>query len=260
MKNQKTLRLTQLAFLVALELLMTYTPLGYLSVPGLTITFLMVPVTLGAMLLGPLAGAVLGGVFGLTSFAQCFGASPFGAALLGIHPALAFITCVVPRVLAGLLTALVFRALLHLPHGGDRSRGAAVAVPASEAARADSGAMAGTGAAAAAKPAHKNAPFFLAALSGSVGNTVFFMATLILCFYGTPYIQSLAQSMGAANPLTFVALFVGVQGLVEAAVCCALSGILCRVLYPILQRQRMLVQTDASHKGDTANGDGKPQR
>ncbi|MEI3014606.1 MAG: hypothetical protein V8T36_07730 [Ruthenibacterium lactatiformans] len=32
------------------------------------------------------------------------------------------------------------------------------------------------------------------------------------------YIQGLAQSMGAANPFTFAASFVGVQGIVEAVV------------------------------------------
>ena len=78
MKKQTNVRyLVQLSLLAAIELVMAYTPLGYLRVFALEITFLMVPVTLGAILLGPAAGAVLGGVFGLTSFATCFSVSVF---------------------------------------------------------------------------------------------------------------------------------------------------------------------------------------
>ena len=75
-----------------------YTPLGYLRVFALEITFLMVPVTLGAILLGPAAGAVLGGVFGLTSFATCFSVSGFGDVLLSINPVFTFLVCVPTRL------------------------------------------------------------------------------------------------------------------------------------------------------------------
>ena len=60
-KQKNAHRLVQLALLVAVELVMTYTPLGYLHVGPLSITFLMIPVVLGAILIGPTAGAVLGG-------------------------------------------------------------------------------------------------------------------------------------------------------------------------------------------------------
>lgn len=201
MKQRNTLYLTQLALLVALELVMTYTPLGYLNVPGLTITFLMVPVVLGAIVLGPTAGAVLGGVFGLTSFAQCFGAAPFGAALLAINPILTALVCIVPRILAGLLPALAFRALYH---DGQAKQ--------------------------------KTLIFGGCALLGSVLNTLLFMGGLLLCFYGSEYIQTLASGMGTNNPIAFAAIFVGVQGVIEAVVCCILSGLLSRVLYPIVHR------------------------
>ena len=164
-KQKNAHRLVQLALLVAVELVMTYTPLGYLHVGPLSITFLMIPVVLGAILIGPTAGAVLGGVFGLTSFAQCFGAEAFGVVLLGIYKA-----------------------------EGSRRHWLS---------------------------------FAAASLAGPVLNTAFFMGTLVACFYSTEYIQGLAQSMGAANPFTFVALFVGVQGIVEAVVgflaCTAIS-------------------------------------
>lgn len=60
--------LTQLALLVAVLLVMNYTPLGYLQVGPLSMSLLTIPVAIGAMTLGPVAGAILGGVFGTTSF------------------------------------------------------------------------------------------------------------------------------------------------------------------------------------------------
>ena len=73
MKKQKNIRyLTELSLLVAITLVMAYTPLGYLKTPVLNLSFLTVPVAIGAMLLGPAAGAILGLVFGLTSFAEAF--------------------------------------------------------------------------------------------------------------------------------------------------------------------------------------------
>ena len=83
-KRNKTLQLTRLGILSAIIIIMAFTPLGYLKIGPLSITFLTVPVILGAMLLGPLNGAILGAVFGLTSFAQCFGLDPFGTTLLAL--------------------------------------------------------------------------------------------------------------------------------------------------------------------------------
>ena len=54
MKKQKNIRyLTELSLLVAITLVMAYTPLGYLKTPVLNLSFLTVPVAIGAMLLGP---------------------------------------------------------------------------------------------------------------------------------------------------------------------------------------------------------------
>ena len=114
MKKSKTLKLAQLALLVAIVLVMAYTPLGYLRTLGLEISFLMIPVTIGAIVLGPLEGAILGLVFGLTSFATCFGSSTFGATLLAVNPVYTFIGCVVTRVLAGFVTGLIFKAIKKL--------------------------------------------------------------------------------------------------------------------------------------------------
>jgi len=66
--NNKTKFLTQLGLMIAVIIVMSLTPLGYIKTPGLTITLLTVPVAIGAMLLGPVGGLVCGLTFGLTSF------------------------------------------------------------------------------------------------------------------------------------------------------------------------------------------------
>ena len=88
MKNRTNVRwLTQLALLAAILLVMNYTPLGYLQLGPLSASLLTVPVAIGAMTMGPLAGAILGGIFGATSFIQMVeGKSAMGAALFSVNP------------------------------------------------------------------------------------------------------------------------------------------------------------------------------
>jgi uncharacterized membrane protein len=109
-KNKfSTKYLVEMALLVAIILLMAFTPIGYIKTAGLEITLIVVPVAVGAVTLGPTAGAILGGVFGITSFIQCFGMSQFGALLLGINPFLTFLVCVPTRILMGWLTGLIYQ-------------------------------------------------------------------------------------------------------------------------------------------------------
>lgn len=60
--------MVELALMVAIILLMSFTPLGYVRTPGLSITLLTIPVAVGAIILGPKGGVVCGAAFGLTSF------------------------------------------------------------------------------------------------------------------------------------------------------------------------------------------------
>ena len=115
-KTNKVHKMTLTAILMAIILVMSFTPLGYLRVGPVAITFLTIPVVIGAVLLGPWYGAFLGAVFGATSFSTCFGADPMGVALLSIDPVATFFTCMVPRILIGVVTGLLFRALCRRGH------------------------------------------------------------------------------------------------------------------------------------------------
>lgn len=199
-KKFSTKQFVEMALLTAIIVLLAFTPIGYIRTLGLEITLIVVPVTVGAVTLGPAAGAVLGAVFGITSFIQCFGMSPFGAVLLGINPFSTFIVCVVSRVLMGWLTGLIYQGLQKV------------------------------------KPVRKIS-VVIANLCGPLLNTFFFMGTLIGLFYQTEYIQGLAESMGASNALAFVVAFVGVNGVVEAAVCFIVGSAVSKALLTVLREQ-----------------------
>ena len=201
MENKKkidTVYMVEMALLIAIILIMAFTPIGYIRTLGLEITLIVVPVAVGAVTLGPSAGAVLGAVFGITSFIQCFGMSPFGAVLLSINPVYTFIVCVFSRVLMGWLTGWLYKAFLKIS-------------------------------------LLKKASVVLANLCCPLMNTLFFLGTLILFFYQTEYIQEMAQGMGAGNPLVFVLLFVGVNGLVEAAACFVVGSAISQALKKVVK-------------------------
>jgi uncharacterized membrane protein len=107
-----TSQLVILGLMTAILLLMAYTPLGYLNIGPLAITFNVIPVAIAAITLGPVGGAIVGGIFGLTSFLQCIGVggtSAMGAILFDINPFFAFIQRFIPRLLDGFLLGYIFR-------------------------------------------------------------------------------------------------------------------------------------------------------
>ena len=188
MKNNTstTVRLVTIALLTAVLLLMAYTPLGYLNIGPLAITFNMIPVAIAAIALGPSGGAAVGAIFGLTSFLQCIGVggtSAMGAALFAINPFLAFVQRMLPRVLDGFLLGYIFRGMKRHTNGF-----VSCAV---------------TG-------------FFAAFL-----NTVFFMSSLVLLFGKTEYMQ---QMIGGRNVIVFICTMVGINAVLEMLASTVITG------------------------------------
>lgn len=67
-KSRKDTRwMVSVALMAAIVILLANTPLGMIQLPIIKATTVHIPVIIGAVLLGPLAGAILGGVFGVCS-------------------------------------------------------------------------------------------------------------------------------------------------------------------------------------------------
>ncbi|HIQ75801.1 MAG TPA: ECF transporter S component [Candidatus Cottocaccamicrobium excrementipullorum] len=66
-KKKDTRWLTSVALMAAIVILLANTPLGMIQLPVIKATTVHIPVILGAVLLGPMAGAILGGIFGICS-------------------------------------------------------------------------------------------------------------------------------------------------------------------------------------------------
>ena len=145
------------------------------------------------------AGAVLGGVFGAVSFYDAVtGASAMTGALFQVSPVNTFILCVGMRVLMGVCVGLIFNGLSKL----DKSR---------------------------------TWSYIVSAMCAPALNTLFFMGYIVLAFYNCDYVQNLVSVKGAANPLMFVVLLVGVQGVAEFLVSGILGGIVARAVAKFLK-------------------------
>ena len=188
-KKLSTKQLTVLGLMIAVLVLMSYTPLGYLNIGPLAITFNMIPVAIAAIACGPLGGAVLGAVFGLTSFGQCIGiggVSAMGATLFSISPVLAFIQRFVPRFLDGWLLGYLFRWLRKVT---------------------------------------KNTTLtgYITGFLSAFLNTVFFMVALVVLFGNTEYVKNL---IGGRNIIVFLCAFVGINAICEMISATILTGVI----------------------------------
>ena len=188
MKTKKfnTSQLTILGLMSGILFLMAYTPLGYLNVGPLAVTFNVIPVAICAVVLGPTGGAVAGAVFGLTSFLQCIGVggvSAMGVVLFGINPVLAFIQRFIPRLLDGLLLGYIFRGVK--------------------------------------KASNARVGCFVTGFFSAFLNTLFFMTALVVLFGNTEYMQGL---IGGKNIILFVCSFVGINAVCEMVSSTIITG------------------------------------
>ena len=190
MKDTK--KLVTCGLLIAIIIIMSLTPLGFLKVGPLSITFLTIPVMIGAILLGPAVGALLGLAFGVMSF---IGGSSLVLYIKSLNIFLTAITCIVPRVLMGFFCGCIFK-WLKKPNS------------------------------------KSFVPFVISALSAPVLNTLFFMSALLMCFYTPVTEKySTVFSQAGGNIIIFVAIFVGINAVVEAVVCTIVGSAVSRGVY-----------------------------
>ena len=154
-KRVDTKRMVLLAMLSGILLIMSFTPLGYLNIGPLAVSLNMIPVAIGAVALGPGGGAFLGAVFGITSCLQCVGiggTSPMGVILFEISPLLTILQRLIPRIIAGWLTGIIYHGLHKM---------------------------------------HFHYASYVAGFCAALLNTILFMAALVLLFGQTQYLQEL---------------------------------------------------------------------
>ncbi|MEE1319215.1 MAG: ECF transporter S component [Ruminococcus sp.] len=190
------------AVLIALIILMTFTGIGYIPIGPLKLTLNVLPVAIGAVVLGPVYGTILGLVFGLSSYFTCFGMDALGTLFMSINPFLLFIMCVVPRILCGLLPALVFK----LIEKKDKSKiiGSAVSCTLT-----------------------------------AVLNTVGFLALMWLFFApelssNTAVVEMLGS--GVDSIITLFVMFAGVNAIFEALTSLILGSAICKALFAVMKK------------------------
>jgi uncharacterized membrane protein len=185
MKKLSTRELVLLSVLIALIIFLCFITSVVPMPSGLNITFSLIPLALAAIALGPVGGAIAGGVFGLVSFLQCFGligTSGMGVALFNEAKtfktvALLFVQRVFPRLIDGVALACIFRAVK--------------------------------------KRAPISLAFSVTGVCAALINTLLFMAALVWLFGSYEYMQG--KVAGRAFFVYLVAS-VGINGLVELIV------------------------------------------
>lgn len=203
-KRQKTSEMAKMALFIALIILLAVTPLGYIPLGVINATTIQMPVIIGAVLFGWKKGAILGGVFGFTSFLNAtlrpgvtsFVFSPFIPVYGEEKGSLAaLLVCFVPRIMIGIVSAAVFKAL-----GKTKIK--------------------------------RSLACGICGFCGSMTNTLLVMGG-IYAFFGESY--SAANSIAYEALLGAVAATVTGAGLAEAAISCFICGAVCTALFKYMQ-------------------------
>lgn len=202
-RKSQTLGMVQVALFAALIIIMAFTPfLGYIPLGFTRATIIHIPVIIGSVLLGPKKGAVLGGIFGLTSFINntmnptvtSFVFTPFyslGEMQGGIG---SIIICFIPRILVGVVPYFVFHGLYKKMKAKN------------------SGMIMSLG---------------IAGLAGSLTNTLLVM-NLIFLFFKDAY--AAANGVAANAVYGFILSVIAMNGIPEAIVAAVIVAIVGRTL------------------------------
>lgn len=203
MENRSNARtIAEYAIFIAIIFVMRVTGLSSIPVGPLVMTLTMIPIAIGAMLLGPLGGTVLGTVFGFTSlYDAMIGKAAMTGFFFQMSPVLTFFLCVGTRALVGFLTGWLFRLMKAVDKRGIWC-------------------------------------YFAGGLLAPMLNTILFMGYIVLVFYQTEFIQNMVAAKGALNPLMFVVLVVGVQGLIEWLTGCIIGGGVAKAVAHALKRDQ----------------------
>ncbi len=209
--SAKTLGLVQLALLGALIFILAFTPfIGYIPLGFTRATIVHIPVIIGSLLLGPKKGAVLGFLFGVTSFLNNSFVSPNATSFVftplysvgDFHGnGWSLVICFVPRILVGVVPYFAykfFKWIFKERKGGE------------------------------------TASLALAGLSGALTNTLLVMNLIYFCF-GKQY--AVAQEKAFEGFYWAILTVIGTNGVPEAIVAAILTAAVCKALFRVTKRK-----------------------
>ena len=209
--SAKTLKLVQLALLGALIVVLAFTPsIGYIPLGVTRATIVHIPVIIGSILLGPKMGAVLGGLFGLTSFINnsfispnitSFTFTPLYSVGEFHGNVWSLVICFVPRILVGVVPYYVYKFVMWLFKG--RKGGETVSLA-------------------------------LAGLSGALTNTLLVMNLIYFCF-GEQY--AAAKEKAFEGFYWVILSVIGINGVPEAIVAAILTVAICKTLFKVQKKR-----------------------
>ena len=195
--NPKVGRLARMALLVAIIILLTFTPLGYITLPFIAATTIQMPVIIGAVMMGPMAGLALGIAFGLSALCKVLmmpGADLVATAILSYNFFLYAVIAIVPRGLMGWLSGLLFAGLNKT------------------------------------LPNQRLISYGITGFVGSMLNTIFYLGSLWLMASG---IVAEVYSMDISGVGAMVMTVAATAGIPEAIVSCVIVAAVCRALQAI---------------------------
>lgn len=199
MKNKKTKNLVLYALFVAIEMLLVFVPfLGYIPIGPLRATTLHIPVIIAGILLGKKGGALIGGVFGLSSLfyntisptITSFVFSPFISGNI-----MSAMIAIVPRVLIGFMAGFIFEQISK-------------------------------------KSSKENINMAISALCGALTNTILVLGGIYFLF-GTSYASALGKNFTDLAP--YLLGIITSQGILEAMVGAIIAVIVSKALIKVIK-------------------------
>ena len=204
MKNKKTSDMILAAIFLTIIFLLAFTPgLGYIPLGAIRITTIHIPVIIGGILLGPKYGAVLGGVFGLTSFINntfspvitSFVFTPFYTIGDAQGNLWSLVICFVPRILIGVVAYYIFVLMEKMQKK---------------------------------RKGHRSVSFIVSGIIGSLTNTILVM-NFIYIFFGKQY--ATAGNYSYETLYSVILGIIGINGIPEAIGAAIITTAVGTILY-----------------------------
>jgi uncharacterized membrane protein len=204
----KTLFLAQFALLLAILAIFCFTPLGSIPIGPMVATLAMIPIIITGIVMGAKAGLLMGFFGGLFSFLVWTFMPPSPPVAFVFTPfyslgdikgnALSLVICFVPRMLVGLVSALIYKAFKRVKNPTRQTR---------------------------------ILQFGLSGLCGSIVNTVLVLGG-IWAFFGAPYTAALGLEYAAIFGLIGTTILT--NGIPEAIISALAAYFIC---LPVLKRR-----------------------